>query len=108
MKNSYQKVIIIAGILVAVISLLAVQVEASNLVPKKTTIIENSLETVSEFLTDVVESVKADAIKEVRIYNSEDNLIRVAKEGSILLKPVINRADYLLEVDNVKYYRINK
>ena len=46
--------------------------------------------------------------KEVRIYNDECCLVRVAKEGSILLNPVIRKADFLLEVDGIKYYRLFK
>ena len=108
MKNYYQKVIIIAGVLIAAISLWAVKVNASDIISGDFEVIYNAIIDNNDHLTGKEVEKKTPETKEVRIYNSEDNLIRVAKEGSILLQPVLNKADFLLEVDNVKYYRINK
>lgn len=108
MNKSYQKVILLAGILIVTFAFSAIRVEASGVVSddKKMNFGIDYLEWYFIELTeDDTNSMDA---KEVRIYNNECCLIRVAKEGSILLNPVIRKADYLLEVDNVKYYRLDK
>ena len=108
MKTNHKKVIILTGILTAVISLWAVHGEASVTKSLIKEIVELNSVGVNEYFFYINATSKTEGKMEVRIYNSEDQLIRVAKEGSIILEPVINKADYLLEVDGVKYYRINQ
>jgi len=108
MKKSYQKVILLAGLLMVVFSLWTTGTEANAKVPDGKTV-DLGIDYLEDYFMELTrdETGVMDK-KEVRIYNDECCLVRVAKEGSILLNPVIRKADFLLEVDGIKYYRLNK
>lgn len=108
MKTNYKKVILLAGILVAVLSLWSVRAQASGTDITYNRSMEISIENLEDYFAGILDAEKKDSKKEIRIYNNNDDLIRVAREGSILLQPIIDKADFLLEVHGVRYYRISK
>ena len=44
----------------------------------------------------------------VKIYNRNNQLVRFGKADDDLVIGLINRSDFLLEINDTKYYRLNK
>lgn len=45
---------------------------------------------------------------EVKIYNEKNELVRFGKADNHVVKALLSRADYLAQVDHVKYFILNK
>lgn len=45
---------------------------------------------------------------EVKIYNTNNQLVRFGKANNDVVKNLISKADFLIQVNDVKYYRLNK
>jgi len=45
---------------------------------------------------------------EVKIYNENNELIRFGKANDDMVKCMITRSDFLIQVNGIKYYRLNK
>ncbi|MBR9999882.1 MAG: hypothetical protein KFF73_12975 [Cyclobacteriaceae bacterium] len=45
---------------------------------------------------------------EVKIYNENNDLVRFGKANNGLVINLINKSDFLMRIDDTKYYRLNK
>jgi hypothetical protein len=55
-------------------------------------------------LDDLVE--KCDC--KVKIYNEDNQLVRFGKQNNEIIMNLINRSDFLMQDNGIKYYRLNK
>lgn len=45
---------------------------------------------------------------EVKIYNENNDLVRFGKANNDMVKNLITRSDFLIQVNGIKYYRLNQ
>ncbi len=68
----------------------------------------------AELLSDyLVTDYKLDELVEkcdctVKIFNKNNDLVRFGKANNELVMNLINKSDFLMEVNDTKYYRLNK
>jgi hypothetical protein len=55
-------------------------------------------------IDDLVE--KCDCL--VKIFNEENELVRFGRQNSEIMIHLVSRSDFLMEVNDIKYYRLNK
>jgi len=45
---------------------------------------------------------------EVKIYNANNDLVRFGKANEDMIKGLITRSDFLIQVNGIKYYKLNQ
>lgn len=107
MKTSDRKILLAGLFLLVVIGMNSVTTFADG---RKGPGEENDLNSeVTEIIRNMINEQPVEKKPcEVRIYNSELELIRFGTENSEFVRSFVRRADLLTEIDGIKYYRLNR